>query len=70
MFGSLLGAIVSAPIRLLNVPLKIAQKSSEAADEFMLGPSTMNYRAPRRNTLDRVADSLDDSCKEAFGDDE
>ena len=70
MFGKLLGAIVAAPIRLLNVPVKITQKAAEAADEFMLGSSSLSYRAPRRNTLDRVADSVDDSCKEAFGEDD
>lgn len=69
MFGQLLGALVSAPVRLLNVPVKIAQKTAEAADGFMFGESSMNYQAPRRNTLDRVADAIDDSCKEAMGDD-
>lgn len=70
MFGKLLGAIASAPIRLLNVPVKIAQKTAEAADGFMFGESSLTYQAPRRNTLDRVADGVDDSCKEAFGDDD
>jgi hypothetical protein len=68
MFGELLGALVSAPIRLLNVPMKIAQKTAEAADKFMSGPHSMNYQAPRRNTLDRVADAIDESCKAALGD--
>ena len=69
MFGQLLGALVSAPVRLLNVPVKIAQKTAEAADGFMFGESSMTYQAPRRNTLDRVADAIDDSCQEAMGDD-
>jgi hypothetical protein len=68
MFGTILGAILSAPIRLLNVPVKIAQKTAEAADEFMLGKSSLNYRAPRRNAIDRMADAVDDSCKEAMDD--
>lgn len=68
MFGKLLGAVVSAPVRLLNVPVKMAQKAAQAADEFMLGKSRYSYEAPRKNALDRVADTISDSCEEAMDD--
>lgn len=69
MLGKLIGAVASAPIRVVSVPVKAAQKATQAADEFMFGNSKYNYRAPRRNVLDKVADAVDDSCREAFNDD-
>lgn len=66
MFGDILGAVFSAPVRLLNVPVKIAEKAAEAADELMLGSSSQTYRAPRKNSLDSIAEAIDDSCKEAL----
>lgn len=70
MFGKIIGSIVAAPVRALNVPVKIAQKTAQAADEFMNGGrDNYTYRAPSRNTLDKVSEVIDDSCREAFGDD-
>ena len=69
MFGKLLGAIASAPVRLVNAPVKVMQRTAQAADEFMLGKSEYSYRAPRRNSLDRVASAIDESCRDAFDED-
>ena len=66
MFGKLLGAVLSAPVRLLNVPVKVAQKTAEVADELMFGASSISYQAPRRNTLGRVAETISESCEEAM----
>jgi hypothetical protein len=68
MFGRILGAFASAPVRLANIPVRLTQKAAQAADEFMLGSNAQTYRAPEKNVLDRAADAVSDSCKEAFGD--
>lgn len=64
MFGKLLGAALSAPVRMVNIPVKITQKALEAVDPLS------QYQAPRKNTLDKVADTISDSCEEALNDDE
>lgn len=66
MFGDILGAVLSAPVRMLNVPVKIAEKAAEAADEFMIGSYSNTYRAPRKNSLDSIAEAIEDSCQEAL----
>lgn len=68
MFGKFLGAVVSAPIRIVSAPVKMAQKTLQASDEFMFGKSRESYRAPRRNTLDKIADTVSDSFEEALDD--
>lgn len=69
MFGKLLGTALSLPVRLINVPVKLAEKAAEAADDFMLGSDfSSGYRAPKRNILDRTADAISDSCEDALDD--
>ena len=68
MFGKFLGKVLTFPIRVLNVPIKLTQKAAEAADEFMLGQSSFNYRAPRRNTLDKLSNAIEDTIEDAIDD--
>ena len=70
MLGRILGAALSLPVRLANVPVKMAERAAEAADEFMLGTGFSNgtYQAPKRNFLDRTADAIADSCEDALDD--
>lgn len=66
MLGSLIGKVLSAPVRIANVPVKLAQKAAEAADEAVLGQSCNNYRAPKRNSLNKLSDAIQSSCEEAL----
>ena len=68
MLGKLLGKVLTLPIRVINVPIKLTQKAAEAAHEFMLGSSPMNYRAPRRNSLDKLSDNIEETTEDAMGD--
>lgn len=66
MFGEILGKIVSAPIRVVNIPVKLAQKAAQIADESMCGESRYSYKAPRKNCLDKLADATEDACEESL----
>jgi hypothetical protein len=56
MFGGLLGKLVSAPIRIVNIPIKVAK----ATGDFMCGETNVRVED---NTLDNIADSVEKSAK-------
>lgn len=58
--GRIVGEVLAAPIRVANIPVKLAQKAAEVVDPIS------QYQAPRKNALDKVADAVSDSCQEAL----
>ncbi len=54
MFGRLIGKIISTPVRLLNVPVKVFDKMTDALD------TPLKYRDPLK--LGEIADAIDDAC--------
>jgi hypothetical protein len=60
MFGKLLGKLITLPVRLVNVPVKLTQRAIEAGDRFVLGDSPTAYRAPKKNVLDDISDIVEE----------
>jgi hypothetical protein len=58
MFGKLIGKVLSTPVRLVNIPLKAAQKSLD----FMVAEPTRRLKDYDPIALDQVADAIDDAC--------
>lgn len=59
MFGKLLGEIVSAPIKVVNVPVKLAGKAADAVlgEEDCLGGD---------NCLDDAAEAVQETVEDTF----
>lgn len=57
MFGRLIGKIISTPVRLINVPLKVVD---DLTDPVRCG-RRIRDRDPIK--LDQVADAIDDACE-------
>lgn len=71
MFGKFIGSIISAPVRILNVPVKMTQRAVEAGDRFLgIDDGRKSRRRSRKNLLDNLAEGIEDSCSEAMGDEE
>jgi len=60
MFGKLLGKIVAAPFRLVNIPVKLAEKGMDE----MCGETGKSGK----NILDDVARTVEETCEEAMDD--
>lgn len=59
MLGRFLGKVLSTPVRLVNVPLKVASKAAD----FMCGQrDTEDVKDRDPIGLDQVADAIDDAC--------
>jgi hypothetical protein len=67
LFGKILGQLITTPIRLVNLPLKMAQRTAEAADKFMLGDNATTYRAPKKNVLDHISDAIEEVTEDTLG---
>jgi hypothetical protein len=56
MFGRILGKIISTPVRLVNVPLKVLDDITDPVRR------PLRERDPIK--LDEIADAIDDACDE------
>lgn len=56
MFGRILGKIISTPVRLVNVPLKVM-------DDLFDPVRGQRIRDRDPLKLDEIADSIDDACE-------
>ena len=59
MLGKLIGKVLSTPVRLANIPLKVANKGLDAMCGYTRTPPVKEYDPAG---LDEVADAIDDAC--------
>jgi hypothetical protein len=57
MFGKFLGKVISAPIKIVNLPIKGATRAMDWA---------MNEPSPRKNSVDKFAESVEDLVEDTF----
>ena len=57
MFAKLVGTVMSAPVRILNIPVKVGQRVMQELDPCQ------QYEAPKENMLDKIADTVAESCE-------
>lgn len=59
MFGSFIGKVLSAPLKIVNIPLRVADKAlNYALDE----PDRPRLAAPLKETSEVIEDAAKDIC--------
>lgn len=66
MFGSLIGSIVSAPIRVAGGVMRAAESVADASAELLIGEPAPKRR--EKNEFEDLADEIQDSVKEMLDD--